>query len=211
MRVLILGATGLVGSRVLDLMLQDSEVETVYLLSRRSCGVEHQKIVECIAPLDQMAKFEEAFHIDICFCCLGTTIKKAGSQKAFKEIDYGLPLTAAKHCSEYGVQNFILVSALGANSSSSVFYNKVKGQVEEEISKLKIENFYVVRPSLILGNRQESRPGEALAMIGFKVLDPLFFGPLKKYRGSKVEDIARLMVCLGKEEECYSTIEYKKL
>jgi len=211
MRVLILGATGLVGSRVLDLMLQDSAVETVYLVSRRSCGVEHQKIVECIAPLEKMAKFESAFDVDICFCCLGTTIKKAGSKEAFRKIDYQLPLEAAKLCKSNRVKKFLLVSALGADSESFIFYNRVKGEIEESISNLGIETFYVVRPSLIVGKREESRPGEALAMIGFKLLNPLFLGPIKKYRGSTVEDIAKLMVSLAKDEVSQSAIEFKKL
>ncbi|MBK25552.1 MAG: hypothetical protein CME70_16265 [Halobacteriovorax sp.] len=211
MRVLILGATGLVGSRVLDLMLQDSAVEKVYLVSRRSSGVEHQKIEECIAPLSKMSKFDQAFNVDICFCCLGTTIKKAGSKSAFKEIDYDLPLEAAKLCKLNGVNKFVLISALGADSNSFVFYNKTKGEVEDSISKLGLETFYVVRPSLIVGKREERRPGEALAMIGFKMLDPLFFGPIKKYRGSKVEDIAKLMVSLAKGEDFQTAIEFEKL
>lgn len=211
MRALILGATGLVGSRVLDLMLRDPEVDTVNILGRRSCGVEHQKIVEYITPLEKMEKYPEAFSVDVIFCCLGTTIKKAGSKDAFYKIDFELPMKAGVEAKRFGVDRFVLVSALGASSSSSIFYNKVKGELEDSLSKLEIENLFTVRPSLIVGKRDEERPAEALAMIGFKLLDPLFFGPLKKYAGSKVVEIAKLMVSLSKDTTFETAIEHSRL
>lgn len=211
MQVLILGSTGLVGSRLLDLMLQDTKVERIHLISRRSCGIDHQKITEYLTPLDKMEKFETAFSVDACFCCLGTTIKKAGSKKAFEEIDYGLPLMAAKLAKKNNVPSFILVSALGASCDSSFFYNRVKGNLERDLKELRFESLHIVRPSLIIGKRADRRPAEAFAMIGFKLLKPIFKGPLKKYEGSEVADIAKTMVALSKFQKAPFNIEVESI
>jgi uncharacterized protein YbjT (DUF2867 family) len=211
MQVLILGSTGLVGSRLLDLMLQDVKVERIHLISRRSSGIDHQKITEYLAPLDKMEKFENAFSVDVCFCCLGTTIKKAGSKKSFEKIDYGLPLLAGKIAKKNNVPSFVLVSALGASCSSSFFYSRVKGNLERDLKELKFQNLHIVRPSLIIGKRAERRPAEAFAMIGFKLLKPIFKGPLKRFEGSEVLDIAKTMVALSKSQEANFNIEVESI
>ncbi len=207
MQVLILGSTGLVGSRLLDLMLQDTKVERIHLISRRSCGIDHQKIIEYITPLNKMENFEEAFRVDACYCCLGTTIKKAGGKKEFELIDHAFPLKAATLARKNNVPQFVVVSALGATTESSFFYSRVKGNLERDLKKLDLEFLHIVRPSLIIGTRDERRPAEALAMIGFKLFKPLFVGPLKKYEGSEVIEIAKTMVALSRSEETQFNIE----
>lgn len=211
MQVLILGATGLVGSRLLDLMLQDVKVERIHLISRRSSGIDHQKITEYITPLEKMDQFESAFSVDVCFCSLGTTIKKSGSKSEFEKIDYELPLMAAKLARKNNVPSFIVVSALGASVNSNFFYSRVKGKLEEALKSLKFEKLHIVRPSIIIGKRQERRPAEALAMIGFKLLKPIFMGPLKKYEGSDVLEIAKTMAFLAKSEAPQFNIEVESI
>lgn len=211
MQVLILGGTGLVGSRLLDLMLQDTKVERIHLISRRSCGIDHQKITEYITPLSKMKNFETAFSVDACFCCLGTTLKKAGSKKAFEEIDYAMPLLAANLAYKNNIPSFLIVSALGASVNSSFFYSRVKGKLEKDLKELKFKNLHIIRPSLIIGNREERRPAEALAMIGFKLFKPLFVGPLKKYEGSHVLDIAKAMSALFHQGTSEFNIEVESI
>ncbi|MFT6070342.1 MAG: hypothetical protein ACJAT2_003227 [Bacteriovoracaceae bacterium] len=211
MQVLILGSTGLVGSRLLDLMLQDAKVERIHLISRRSVCIDHQKITEYITPLNKMENFEAAFQVDACYCCLGTTIKKAGGKNEFELIDYGLPLKAAKIARKNNVPSFVVVSALGASKDSSFFYSRVKGKLEQDLKELNFESLHIVRPSLIIGAREERRPLEALAMIGFKVFKPFFVGPLKKYEGSQVMEIAKTMVALSRSEENIFNIETESI
>lgn len=211
MVVLVLGATGLVGSKVMDLLLQDENVQKIHVLGRRSCGIDHPKINEFIGPLSEMAGKSAAFHVDAVYCCLGTTIKTAGSKEAFRAVDYQYPLDAGKIAKECGVETFVVVSALGSKANSKIFYNRVKGEMERDLSQIGLKNLYIVRPSIIIGERNESRPGEAFGIMVAKIMDPLFIGPLRKYAGSKVEEIAGLMHSLVNKKIYNSAIEFEKL
>jgi uncharacterized protein YbjT (DUF2867 family) len=209
MKVLLLGATGLVGSKVLQLLLEDPEIQKVHVLGRRPCGVEHLKLQEFIGPLDEMEKHPEAFQVQSVLCCLGTTIKKVGTQEKFKQVDYEYPMQAARLAQSAGVDSFGVITALGANAKSRVFYNRVKGELEEELKKLKLKKLFIIRPSIIVGSRQEKRFGEGIGIAIAKIIDPLFIGRLRKYAGSKVEDIAGLMVSLSKGESAKGPIEFQ--
>ncbi len=213
MKVLLLGSTGLVGSEVLKLALADPTIEKVHLLARHNSGVESSKIIEFIGPLDEMDKHPEAFSVDAVICCLGTTIKKAGSKAQFKMVDYNYPLAAAKLAKESGVKSYCIVTALGANSKSKVFYNRVKGELERDLKGLAFQRLAIVRPSIIVGVRKERRFGEAVGIFAAKMLSPLFIGPIKKYGGSKVKDIANLVIQLAKDEtpKSYIGFEIKQL
>lgn len=209
MKVLLLGATGLVGSKVLHLLLDDPSINSVNILARRSTEVQNSKLKEFIGPLNEMEKFEEAFKVDVVLCCLGTTIKKAGSKENFKQVDYEFPLVAAKMAKKMGVKSYGVITALGSNTKSPFFYNKVKGEIENALRGLNFENLFIIRPSLIVGDRNESRFAEEIGIAMVKVLNPLFLGPLRKYAGSKVEDIANLMLALTKDSSFDTAIEYQ--
>jgi uncharacterized protein YbjT (DUF2867 family) len=157
---LLLGATGLVGRGLLRLLLDDTRVERLTVIGRRPTGNTHPKLDERILDLGEMQKHPDAFAVEAIFCALGTTIKTAGSQDAFRVVDYDYPLMAGRLGKEQGAKHYLLVSALGANARSRVFYNRVKGEVERDLLALNYPRTTIARPSLLLGQREEFRLGE---------------------------------------------------
>jgi len=135
----------------------------------------------------------EIFHVDVLVCCLGTTIKKAGSQDAFRKVDYSYALNAARLAKEAGAKACILMSAIGASPKSSVFYSRVKGELEEAIRALGFSYLSIYQPSLLLGQRQEHRTAEGLGMAVMPVANRALVGPLRKYRAIEAETIAAAM------------------
>jgi uncharacterized protein YbjT (DUF2867 family) len=133
------------------------------------------------------------------FCCVGTTIRAAGSQEAFRRVDHDLPVKAARVASAAGARHFLLVSAAGADAGSRIFYNRVKGETEAEVAALPFAGVALLRPSLLLGDRGESRPAEALAQRLAPLLSPLLAGPLRRYRAIHARTVAAAMVRLAKE------------
>ncbi len=196
---LLLGATGLVGGELLTLLLADADYRQVTVLVRRNLSRTHPKLEQRVVDFRDLAGAADAFEVDDVFCCLGTTIKKAGSQEAFREVDYAYPLESAKLAVRQGAGQYLLITALGANAKSSVFYSRVKGEVEEAIGKLPLRSLHIFRPSLLLGDRQESRTGEKIATAVMKPLGFLLAGPLKKYRGIEARTVARAMLRTAKQ------------
>src|SRR5215218_129038 len=162
---LVLGATGLVGGLCLDLLLEDPAWSRVTVVARRSSGRTHPRLAEVVADFERLEEHAEAFAVDAVFCCLGTTIRKAGSREAFLRVDHDYPVAAARLASARGARRFLLVTALGADAGSRVFYNRVKGEVERDVSALPFEGVALLRPSLILGERAGRRPAEAAAQV----------------------------------------------
>lgn len=174
----LLGATGLVGHELLRMLLEDDRYEVVHVLARRSTGVAHERLREHVGDLSSMHEQLEAFRVDELFCALGTTIKVAGSQEAFRAIDYGHVMRAAKLGREHGVTHFLLVSSLGAHASSRFFYNRVKGEVERDVGALGYPQLTIAQPSLLLGSRREKRFGEEVAR-RFGWLTPATYKPIE--------------------------------
>lgn len=195
---LLIGATGLVGGLVLEQLLQDDFYNEVIVLTRKSSGKNHPKLKEVLVDFDHLENYKTDIKADVVFCTLGTTIKKAGSQEAFKKVDYEYPLRVAEIAKQNGATAYLLVTALGASKSSVIFYNRVKGEVEEAIGKLNFDAFHILQPSLIIGERNEVRTGEGLAQRLSPVYDALMFGPLNKYKSIKAEQIAKAMVHYSK-------------
>ncbi len=197
---LLAGATGLVGGFVLDQLLQDPTYDSVIVLTRKSLGNNHPKLKEVIVNFDQLENYTNDITADVVFCCLGTTIKTAGSQEAFKKVDYEYPLRLAEIAKQNGSKTYLLISALGSSKSSIIFYNRVKGEVEEAIGRLNFETFHILQPSLIIGERKENRMGEGIAQKLSPVYDALMFGPLTKYKSIKAEQIAKAMIHFSKSD-----------
>ena len=197
---LLVGATGLVGGFVLEQLLEDTYFDKVIVLTRKTLGNNHPKIKEILVNFDELEKYANDIKADAVFCCLGTTIKVAGSQEAFKKVDYEYPLRVAEIAKQNGASNYLLISALGAAKSSIIFYNRVKGEVEDAIGKLNFDAFHILQPSLIIGERKESRMGEGLAQKLSPVYDAVMFGPLTKYKSIKAEQIAKAMIHYSKSE-----------
>ncbi len=197
MRVALLaGGTGLLGSQLLQLLVEDNNYSSVKCLTRNTLPVDHPKIEIIRTDGSNLDKLTSDLKADDIFCCLGTTMKKAKTKEAFRKVDYDYPLNLAKHTKEGGASQFLLVSALGADPAASVFYNKVKGEAEEAIAALMFESYHVFRPSLLLGARSEERSGEDAAKIFFKLFG--FLVP-RKYNAIDSAKVARAMLAMAKK------------
>ncbi|MFD0863247.1 NAD(P)H-binding protein [Sungkyunkwania multivorans] len=194
---IILGATGLTGSILLNKLLQDDRYAKILLFGRNSVNIENEKITEHLIDLFELKDHKESFKADEVFCCIGTTAAKTPDKEIYKKIDYGIPASAAKLCKENNIRTFIVISAMGADPNSNIFCNKVKGLMETAVLSQQIPNTYILRPSLIGGKREERRIGEYVGKVLMSVLNFLLIGPLKKYRSIHPERIATAMIWLA--------------
>jgi len=194
---IILGATGLTGGFLLKKLLHDDRYEKIKLFSRNKIGFSHPKLEEHIGDLLKLESFENYFIADEVYCCVGTTKAKTPDSAMYKDIDFGIPVSGAKMCESNEIKTFLVISAMGANSKSSVTYNRLKGEMEEAVLKCGIPNTYILKPSLIGGKREEKRIGEWIAKQFMKVLNFVLVGPLEKYRSIDPEVIAGTMVWLA--------------
>ncbi|MDZ7343458.1 MAG: oxidoreductase [candidate division KSB1 bacterium] len=194
---LLLGASGLVGGHCLQLLLEDAAYEKVVVWVRMPLGLHHPKLQQQVVDFTHLERAQVAKVHDV-FCCLGTTIKKAGSQEAFRQVDFTYPLEIAKIAVVNGAEQFLLVTAMGANSKSSIFYNRVKGEVEAAIATLPFRAVHIFRPSLLLGERREFRLGEKIAAKVAGIFSFLFHGPLRKYRPIHARVVAAAMIEVAK-------------
>ncbi len=190
---IILGATGLTGSELLNQLLGDIGYHKVKVFGRKKLDINHPKLEQYIGDLFKLEEFSKIFKGDEVFCCIGTTAKKTPDKTVYKAIDCGIPVRAARLTKENNIPFFAVVSAMGANSKSNIFYNKTKGEMEEGVLAQHIPFTYILRPSLILGKRNEKRWAESLAITLFEKLSFLFVGPFKKYRPNPAGNIAKTM------------------
>jgi len=196
---LVAGATGLIGSHVLKLLLAEDEWSRVVTVGRRPMPELHKKLEQRVLDLGELETVSDLPHVDDVFCCLGTTIKQAGSQPAFRRVDHAFILGVAHAGLHAGAKQFLLVSAIGADPGSRVFYSRVKGETESAIRRLAFQGVQILRPSLLLGERSEFRVGERIAMVVAPPLSLLLLGRLRRYRPIRAETVARAMVNLARE------------
>lgn len=195
---LIAGATGLVGSFLLDKLLASDRYTNVIGVSRSHMGVNHPKFSNIISDFHQLAQVLAGLKPDDVFCCLGTTMAKARSKEMFYEVDFHFPMSLARTTFGLGAQQYLLVSALGADRDSSIYYNRVKGEVEEAVCKVGFNTVHIFRPSLLLGPREEKRAGEDAAKWLYKVFS--FAIPLK-YKAISSEKVAEAMLSAARKEQ----------
>lgn len=186
----LIGATGLVGRELVQALAGSESYGAIVVLSRRASGLRHEKLTEHLIDFDRMGDFAGLIHGDHAFCCLGTTMKKAGSKANFRKVDYDYVLEFARHASRNGVGGFSLVSSIGASPSSAVFYSRVKGEAEEAVAKLPFVKVQIFRPSLLLGDRREKRFGEDMAKAIYRGID--FLLPAR-YKGIEARVVAAAM------------------
>ena len=191
---LIVGATGLVGKQCLYQLLEEKEYIKVVALVRKEMTIKHHKLEQVIVNFDELEKYENAMKVDDVFCCLGTTIAVAKTQENFRKVDYDYPLRVAELALKNGAKQYMLVSSMGASKTSTIFYSRVKGELEESVAKLGYPSFHVFRPSILMGERIEFRFGEIIGKYLFKVVGPLMQGPLAKYRAVNGIVVAKAMV-----------------
>ncbi|PHN92274.1 nucleoside-diphosphate sugar epimerase [Maribacter sp. 6B07] len=194
---IILGASGLTGGLLLEKLIVDDRYKSIKLFSRSSIKGLPNKVKQYIGNLLELEQFKNDFTGDEVFCCIGTTAKKTPDKSLYRDIDYGIPVAAAKLAKANGINTFLAISAMGANKKSSVFYNRTKGEMEQEVLNQAIPRTSILRPSLIGGERNEQRLLEKIGLVVFKVIQPLFIGPLKKYRIINADSIAQAMLNLA--------------
>jgi uncharacterized protein YbjT (DUF2867 family) len=189
---ILAGATGLVGGHCLRVLLESPDYGRVIAVVRRPLSLAHARLEQHIVNFDLLGELDAA-GADI-FCALGTTIRKAGSQEAFRRVDLGYPTVLGERTSAAGARQFVLVSSVGANAKSTNFYLRVKGETEDAVSATPFEAVHIFRPSFLMGERAEQRPGEQTGIAIARALSFLALGPLKKYRPIEAGEVARAMV-----------------
>ncbi len=191
---IILGATGLTGSYLLDLLLNSNDYEKVKIFTRGATGNTHPKLEEIVYDVLKLEEQSDKFTADEVFVCVGTTKAKTPDKKLYYAIDYGIPVTAAKLAERNNIQTFTVISAIGANAKSSVFYSRTKGEMERDILKCDISNILIYRPSIISGKRKDNRVFEKMGAFLFKALQFLMVGKLRKYRVIGGEELAKVLL-----------------
>lgn len=196
---LLAGASGLVGGHVLRLLLEDRGYQRVTVLGRRELPLRHQKLAQRVVDFDQLAAVTDFPRVHDVFCCLGTTMKQAGSPQAFRTVDFTYVVELARVAVRHRASQFLMVTALGADPGSRAFYSRVKGEVEEAVTRLRFDGIQIFRPSLLVGKRAERRLGEQVALVLGGLTSWALVGPLRKYRPIAAETVARAMVRIARE------------
>ena len=197
---LIIGSSGLVGSHLLHHLLQSSMYDSVRSLVRRKTGQTHSKLTESVVNFDDLEASRDIIKADDIFCAIGTTIRNAGSQQAFRRVDYEYAVNTAGIALANGASRFFLISSVGARSTSSVFYSRIKGEVEQTIGKMPYQSVSIFRPSMILGERKEKRAiVDAISGV-MKATSFTMVGPFRKYRPIHADTIARAMLKVAEKE-----------
>jgi uncharacterized protein YbjT (DUF2867 family) len=195
---LVAGSTGLIGHQLIKLLLASNRYDKVKALTRSELEISHPKLVQLKVDYTKLESYKEDLKADDVFCCLGTTMAKARTKEKFYQVDYTFPFLLSQMSSAQQTKQFLLVSALGADRHASIYYNRVKGELEEAITKLNFQSIHIFRPSLLLGPRAESRPGEDAAKIFYKIF---WFLIPDKYKAIRSEQVARAMLHFATREQ----------
>lgn len=198
---IVTGASGLIGNLLVQALLQDDAFDRVRAVVRKPLLLDHPRLENAVVSFNDTVALEEALQGDVLFCCIGTTIKTAGSQAAFTAVDYAIPVSTGQIALRNGVPQYHLVSAVGANARSSNFYLRTKGQTEEALIQMGFPSLFIYRPSLLLGNRKEVRFGEQVAQLLMPAFNLFMKGRLRKYRPVKAETVAAAMMAKAKSGE----------
>lgn len=197
----VAGHTGLVGRHLLDLLLQDARYTRVIAVGRRAPERSAPRLEIVTTEMGDLARVREQLKADDAFCCLGTTIKAAGSKAAFERVDFHMVVDFARATHAAGARRGFVVSSLSADPRSPVYYSRVKGRAEQALGEVGFDALHVVRPSLLLGERTEHRPGEALAQRIAPLIGPFMRGALAKYRPIDARDVAQSLVTLSRRSD----------
>jgi len=208
----IIGSTGLIGNLLLEELIHSEKYSRIKSFVRQPTGIAADpKVEEYSVDFSDKDLIAQKLAGDDLFICVGTTIKKSGSVKKMEEIDRDLPIKIAAIASTNGVKRIAVVSSMGASPGSKNYYLRIKGEMEEGIKKLNFENIAIVRPSMLLGERNEKRTGEVVGKIVMKTFKPLLVGKLKKYRAIHGKDVARAMIDILQKEYVKNVYESDEL
>jgi uncharacterized protein YbjT (DUF2867 family) len=196
---LVAGASGLVGGHVLHLLLEDKSYERVTTIGRRELPLSNKKLAQRTVDFDQLSGLADFPRVHDVFCCLGTTMRQARSQEAFRKVDCTYVLELARLAVRHRAAQFLLVTALGADARSRIFYDRVKGEAEEGVKRLQFDGIHIFRPSFLIGKRAAGRPVEQLAGLVSPLVSWVLVGRLRRYRPIRAEAVARAMVRVARE------------
>ena len=196
---IVAGASGLVGGHCLRRLLASGLHEHVVAFVRGPLNVTHKRLEQRTVDFERLGRMSAFPRVQDVFCCLGTTMKKAGSEAAFRKVDYEYVVRLAETSRRTGADHFYLVSAIGADPKSRVFYSRVKGEAEDSVAKLAFAGVHIFRPSFLIGRRLERRLGEAAGIAAARLVSGFFFGPARKYRPIKADTVARAMIVIARE------------
>lgn len=193
-KAIVIGASGLIGSNLIRVLLSDHDIREVVALVRKPLNIENQKLTQYMVDFDDEQSYSKYVSGDVFYCCLGTTKAKTPDPAAYRRVDFEYPYAFARVAMAQGIREYHLVSALGANSQSFINYNRLKGELEDALRELNFHCLCIYQPSLLDGSREESRPMEKIANSVMRTLNPLLIGPLRKYTSIKAINIAKAMV-----------------
>lgn len=193
-KAILLGASGLIGNNLLTQLLYNPNYSEVLAIGRKTLNIEHPKLKELIVDFDHIAQYAADITGNVVFCCLGTTNSKTPDKVQYKKIDYWYPLEIGSIAQNNGATSYHLVSSMGADINSSLFYPKTKGEVERDLKAIPFKSIYIYRPSLLDGDRKEKRSTERILIGLMRLLNPILIGGLKKYRSIKIETVASAML-----------------
>ncbi len=200
-KALVFGGSGLVGQQLLQALEASSDFTSFAVFGRRDLPGLSAKAQQHRIDFSQPESYRALLQGEVVFCCLGTTMKAAGSKAAFRQVDYTYPLDIGQMAREAGIGQFIVVSAAGADPRSLFFYSQVKGEMEQALEALKFPQLAMLQPSLLLGERQESRLGEGIAQRVMPWIAPAFIGPLRDYRPIEARTVALAMLALARQPQ----------
>lgn len=203
-KALVLGATGLTGSMLLPLLLDSDYYNKVTVLTRKPLGQQHPKLSAIEGDLMDLESYQEHFKEAIIFVCIGTTQAKTPDKKTYKAIDYGIPVQAAQIGASVGAKAILVISAMGADAESRVFYNRIKGEMEVAVLQAGLPDTFLFRPALIEGPREEFRFGEKMASVVMRIINPLI---PRAYRPIAAATIAKAMLRVSLEGHPNTIIE----
>ena len=192
-KAIIAGASGLIGSLLLDIILQRSGYDEVLILVRKELPLQHIKLKQQVVDFDRLTEYSASLTGDVIFSCLGSTQKKTPDLIVYRKIDHDYPLHLAEIALKNKIGQFHLVSSLGANPAASNFYLKMKGETEADIKKVGLHSLHIYQPAFLTGDRKEKRQGEGFLLGLMKIIDPLLIGGLKKYRNIPAKTVANAM------------------
>ncbi|TDQ09835.1 oxidoreductase [Pedobacter metabolipauper] len=193
-KAILLGASGLIGGSLLKQLLECPDYSGVLVLVRKKLDVEHPKLKQLVLDFDNLSAHASEIKGDVVFCCLGTTKSKTPDAAQYRKIDYQYPLDVAAIAQANGAEHYHLVSSMGANADSSIFYTRTKGEAERDLKAIPFKSIYIYRPSLLDGERKESRFAEKVMISVMRFINPILTGKLKKYRSIKIEKVAAAML-----------------
>ncbi|WPU94305.1 oxidoreductase [Mucilaginibacter sabulilitoris] len=192
-KAIIAGSSGLIGSNLLDILLQEAFYDEVLILVRKELDIQHPKLTQLVVDFDQLDAYKGFLNGRVVFCCLGSTKSKTPDLAVYRQIDHDYPLQLAQLAHQNGVKQYHLVSAIGADAASSNFYLKMKGETEADLQEVGLPALHIYRPSLLTGDRPEKRLTERIAAVLMKAFNPLLIGGLRKYRSIPAATVAAAM------------------